>query len=1283
MRINYQSVSLAVLISFLTGFISVKGQGTTTTGGGSCKSTNYKTNWSVKPFDDQVFIENKGQFTADLPQGDKILYGAQVGDVFAFITNRGLVYKFTQNPCMRQDEDNPKHYTLIDPDDFDASVKTIDHYLKATWEGSNIDISTVAGAQESYYFTYPKGKNGTIIAHGFKKITCQNVYPGIDVEYVFPEGKEGVKYSFIVHPGADASKIKLKYDGAKDMILDNDGNIKINTGWGDFTDHAPVSFYKEDHSAKASAYQLNNSEETFSINNTDASKTLIIDPWSTNWTQSTAYMSSSGYDGAYDCDFDYQGNVYVYGGYNPNQLAQYNSAGVKQWVYITSNFTFPYYGDFCVDKASGTSFALEGFNNVGALVDKISVSGALMLAYTASSSEDELWRATYDLCDHIILVAGGGSTSNTTNQAATLDTNLTTFTMANVMNTPPNDPYHDMALIAMDPLLPIGYEASTHSTSFTNPNYANNVIYQMPMPAMVPTNYAYQDNYTFQEVFSISYVGPGTGNANGMNGMAVSPSWLYTYDGKTLEQHVKATGNLNASATLPGTSSFEWGGLDVDLCDNIYVGNQTDVYTYNSNLAQTGTIGPFSGNVYDVVLGNGVLASLDSTLYVCGKGFLSSIKISPPNPPTITKQRTHVCSCNCTAAVTLNLCGAPDTSANVTYQWSNGQTTHWATGLCPGNTYTCTVSFGCANVFQDTVNFPLTGALTVVKAQTNTTCAVQGTASVTVAGGQAPYTYLWSPNNQTTAGITGLSAGNYCVTITDNKGCQDSACFIISSPPMPTITVPADTMCLNSSVTLTSAVAGGNPPYTYLWSNGGSNATDVVSPAITTTYTATVTDINGCSGSTTVQVVVNQPPTVTIAPQNDTICAGVAGGVVLTATPVGTAPFTYSWTPANSALSSYTTANPTATPTVTTIYTVTVTDAHGCSGTATTTIVIAEPPTISVSATRVSICEGSSVKLIASATNITSPFVWTPGPLTGPLVNVTPTVTTTYTVTASSGCGIASASITINVNQLPVTSFSADNVSGCSPLCVQFRDRSTSASGSIVQWRWAFGNGDSLNSETPVFCYPKPGSYDVTLTTITDSGCSSTLQKVGYVNVYSNPIAAFTTTPQPTTIIASTIQFTDQTTDAYVIVYWSWNFGMPGNDTLSSLQNPSYYYWDTGSYCATEVVMNQHGCMDTATNCLVIDPIYTLYIPDAFSPNADGKNEVFMARGNDVKTFEMYIFDRWGMQLFHSTDINIGWDGTVSGGTSVSQEDTYVYLINVYDHKNKKHSYLGKVNLIK
>ena len=1229
-----------------------------------------KTNWIAHPFDHQVFIENKGQFTTDGRSEDKILYGAQLGNIYAFITNHGIIYKYTE----RQEElptPDKKRMQMADPDELDLSKKPIPHYLTATWEGSNNNVTIVAGEEQTNYYTYPSGEKGTIKASIFKKITCLNVYPNIDVEYIFPKGKSGIKYTYIVHPGGDLSLIKLKYTGAKNIAIDNDGNVQITADWGKFTDHAPVSYYQEDHNPVASPYQLNNDVESFSATNLDATKTLMVDPWSTNWTDT--YTGTSGYDGAYDIDFDYAGNVYIYGAYNPYQLAKYNSKGVQQWTYNTTNFRFGYYGDFCVDKASGVSFAFEGFGGGGnAQSNSITTSGALLNSfnYKSNTSLDEQWRVSYDLCDHIILIAGGGISA--TYQAATLDTNLVTYNLANVLSLGPGNGYHDMALIATDPILAEGYMATTRCSA--NASSFDNDVLQMPLPALLPVGYITPDNYSFRECYSPKYVGFGNGCTNGMNGMALSPNWLYMYDGFTLSQCVKNLGTLNNSVTLTG-SSYDWGGLDVDLCDDIYAGSQTNVELYNASLKNTGSIGPFPDNVYDVVIGNGLLSALDSTLYVCGKGFVSSIKIDPPHPPIIVKSRTHVCSCNCTATGTLNFCGNPDTT-NVTYLWSNGQTTHTATGLCPGNTYTLTIKMGCSDVYQDTVIIPNGGLLTTTKSQTSATCSTPGSATITVTSGTAPYTYAWT-NGGTTSSISGLGAGNYCVSVTDSKGCQDSVCFVISGSTLPTIAIAPnpDTLCVGNSVGLT---ASGGVTYTWLPAAGlscTSCANPTANPNTTTTYTVTGTDNNGCKNKDSVIITVNPLPTISVTAPHDTICIG--GSDTLTAAGA----VTYSWLPATG-LSCSSCSAPIANPTTTTTYTVTGTDAHGCINTTTFTLHVAELPAITATASNRTICEGTSVNLLASGSNITSSFTWQPGPFTGAVVAVTPSVTTTYTVSASNGCGTATAFVTIYVNQLPVTAFGADNLSGCSPFCVQFRNKSISNSGNIIQWRWDFGNGDSSNAQNPIYCYPKPGNYPVTLTTVTDSGCSSTLNKLNYITVYSHPVAAFTLSPQPTDVLQGTIQFTDQSTDAYGLAYWTWNFGVTGNDTLNYTQNPTYTYWDTGTYCPSEVVMNIHGCVDTTTNCLVIDPIFALYIPDAFTPNGNHKNDIFMAKGNDVKSFEMYIFDRWGQQLFHSTDINKGWDGSKGGGT-ICEEDTYVYLINAYDNKNHKHSYLGKISLIK
>ncbi len=158
------------------------------------------------------------------------------------------------------------------------------------------------------------------------------------------------------------------------------------------------------------------------------------------------------------------------------------------------------------------------------------------------------------------------------------------------------------------------------------------------------------------------------------------------------------------------------------------------------------------------------------------------------------------------------------------------------------------------------------------------------------------------------------------------------------------------------------------------------------------------------------------------------------------------------------------------------------------------------------------------------------------------------------------------------------------------------------------------------------------------------------------------------------------VQFTDNSSGKYPIAEWYWQLG---DGSTSSDKDPSHTYGDTGTYCATLVITDIHGCVDTATNCLVVSPLFTLYIPDAFSPNGDGVNDVFMPKGTYIKDFEMYIYDRWGMQLFHSDNIMNGWNGTVRGGNTICQEDTYVYQIFVTDTRDNKHAYNGSVTLIK
>jgi gliding motility-associated-like protein len=112
-------------------------------------------------------------------------------------------------------------------------------------------------------------------------------------------------------------------------------------------------------------------------------------------------------------------------------------------------------------------------------------------------------------------------------------------------------------------------------------------------------------------------------------------------------------------------------------------------------------------------------------------------------------------------------------------------------------------------------------------------------------------------------------------------------------------------------------------------------------------------------------------------------------------------------------------------------------------------------------------------------------------------------------------------------------------------------------------------------------------------------------------------------------------------------------------------------------------VVNQYGCSATSSEYVYIEPDYSFYAPNAFTPNGDSRNDVFKVYGEgiDNSTFQMFVFDRWGNLIFVSDDINKGWDGTVNG-SPVSQIDTYVWQVRFKDMTGDPHKYIGHVSLI-
>ncbi len=270
----------------------------------------------------------------------------------------------------------------------------------------------------------------------------------------------------------------------------------------------------------------------------------------------------------------------------------------------------------------------------------------------------------------------------------------------------------------------------------------------------------------------------------------------------------------------------------------------------------------------------------------------------------------------------------------------------------------------------------------------------------------------------------------------------------------------------------------------------------------------------------------------------------------------------------------------------------------------------------------------------------------------------------------------------ITVHGSPSVAFVVADSGGCATYCTDFQDLSIANDGVLSQWLWNFGDSSVSASNTNIeHCYPNSGLYTISLTVTNSFGCSATNSQTNLITVYPIPDAEFTLSPQSTTTLDPVINFTDLSTGA---VAWQWDFRDPLNPALSNLTNPTHTYEDDGNYCIELVVENVFHCFDRVEHCLIIEPEFTYYIPNAFSPEgSDGMNDVFNGYGTNFTDFDMWIFDRWGDMIYHTNNANVGWNGHANNGKEVAQEDVYIYMIVVKDFKGNGHKYHGHVTLVR
>ncbi|OPZ98864.1 MAG: PKD domain protein [Bacteroidetes bacterium ADurb.Bin408] len=301
-------------------------------------------------------------------------------------------------------------------------------------------------------------------------------------------------------------------------------------------------------------------------------------------------------------------------------------------------------------------------------------------------------------------------------------------------------------------------------------------------------------------------------------------------------------------------------------------------------------------------------------------------------------------------------------------------------------------------------------------------------------------------------------------------------------------------------------------------------------------------------------------------------------------------------------------------------------------------------------------------------------------------MNVTPPQNTTYYLTVTDNCGTppTNSHVQVQVYPMPNISFTADTTQGCEPLLVQFTNTTLPAP---VSSQWDFGDPQSgvLNTSSsvnPFHLYTNAGTYNVSLTVQTAEGCTATYVNNNMIQVYPFPTASFYTNPTEGDMENPHITFINTSVGASS---WFWWFGEPstGSDNISSDENPEHTYMNTGVYNAMLVAISSYGCKDTTYRPVRIKEIFSMYIPNAFSPNSDGLNDLFIPVFSGVQTFNMFIFNRWGEMVYETDNSSQPWDGTVKNGTEVAMMDVYSYLILVKDINGKEHKYIGHITLLK
>lgn len=648
-------------------------------------------------------------------------------------------------------------------------------------------------------------------------------------------------------------------------------------------------------------------------------------------------------------------------------------------------------------------------------------------------------------------------------------------------------------------------------------------------------------------------------------------------------------------------------------------------------------------------------------------------------------------SLNCIQS-TANLSGSSIT-AGVNYNWFSavsGPISQSAITVNLPGSYSLSVvnpMNGCSSTTVLTVTQNTTLPTVWASASNSLNCQFNA-ATLNAISTDTAVSFAWNGgalNNVANPAIVNLP-GTYSVSATNTlTGCQSYTVISVlqnTTAPTNSITVSNPLSCQRPTALLMGLLDVATSSFTWFPQN---LTTQNVLISAGGTYSLIATNrSNGCTNTATVTV-----PAAQIFSSNSAILSHVkcfgdsTGALEINTISGGQSPFTIRVLNNNNTIHTIASLPFSILNLIAGTYSIIITDANGCSQTL--LININQPPklisTIKGSHTA---CEGEAISLNALANGGTWPYAyaWSNHPGNGSVLNTIATSGTVYSVNVTdySGCTSIAQHI-VTVKPKPKATLLNSPVVGCSPICISFSLSTLKTDGYL--FNWSFSSQTSIapeiqsNGTFPTICFEYGANYNANIKVTSPEGCSLDLAYPRLISVHPKPKADFTFEPKELTIIEPAVKLINLSSNAYIYEWYA-------NNALISYQtNAPYTFASPGIFNITLVASNLM-CADTISKYVTIEDVFSIYIPDTFTPNGDGLNDNFypVISGYDGKAYQFSVFDRWGELIYHSTDFReTQWNGYFKN--EPCKEDVYAWKLRTEIRNSKTIEKTGCVKLIR